>query len=185
MALQTMIEKMNAAKKVYDESIEEARKDGASAIGELFKGHIPEGFAISWKQYTDYFNDGSPCVFRVRDPFVVKLKDGVWPRSEEGSKDYGADIPVSIHDAESYGTPPQEKSYQRTKDWRTKEVETITYTDPGVPALEGLTKEHLENLSKMWSNIPEKMLEAAFGDHVRCRIYSDGTTETRDHSDHD
>lgn len=29
--------------------------------------------AVRWEQYTPYFNDGDPCVFRVSDPAVRKV----------------------------------------------------------------------------------------------------------------
>lgn len=30
----------------------------------------PEAEAFRWSQYTPYFNDGDPCVFRVNQPYV-------------------------------------------------------------------------------------------------------------------
>jgi hypothetical protein len=35
----------------------------------------PEIHSFGWQQYTPYFNDGEPCVFRVYDPWFVTNAD--------------------------------------------------------------------------------------------------------------
>ena len=36
----------------------------------------PEAEAFRWTQYTPYFNDGDPCVFRVNSPYVKIGEEG-------------------------------------------------------------------------------------------------------------
>lgn len=42
---------------------------------------------LGWTQYTPYFNDGDPCVFRVRDVWVRTTEDPP-PTEDEGYYDY-------------------------------------------------------------------------------------------------
>lgn len=51
--------------------------------------------AFGWSQYTPYFNDGDPCVFRVSDVWVLTDQDpepGEW---EEGEDEFYVD--TNIH----------------------------------------------------------------------------------------
>lgn len=174
MALATMIKKLNTVKKKYDALMKEAEKSAAKEIGEMFKGVLPKGYAISWTQYTPYFNDGEPCTFSVKDAYVIsKNEDGDWvEQEEEGS--------VSFYSIKDYGTPPSEKSYERMN-WSTNKEEIVKYTDPGVPELPGLTKEHLKKAKELWETIPKELFLAAFGDHTQNRILWNGKTESDDH----
>ena len=46
-------------------------------FGEFFSA-APEVKTVVWEQYTPYFNDGDPCVFRVYDPsFSSKLPEEI------------------------------------------------------------------------------------------------------------
>lgn len=69
-----------------------------------FMAKNPEVEAIRWKQYTPYFNDGDPCVFRVRDP-EVKLSGGT---GDEGDDEDGFQDSFSIRpwdDVRARSTP--------------------------------------------------------------------------------
>src|SRR5262245_8220752 len=66
----------------------------------------PEAEAIRWTQYTPYFNDGDPCVFRFNGDTTIKLgdrtinnEDGFFEDWEfdEGSKE--RDLLQRIHDS--------------------------------------------------------------------------------------
>lgn len=60
----TLIESMNAemaeTRKRFQERMREVFKD---AFKQFFADN-PEVTCVSWRQYTPYFNDGDPCVFR-------------------------------------------------------------------------------------------------------------------------
>lgn len=55
-----------------------------SAIEKVIKH--PEITGIGWTQYTPYFNDGEPCVFRVGDPYFSFAGDH---ETEDSYFDYG------------------------------------------------------------------------------------------------
>lgn len=63
MSIQELTERMAALKA-------QMKTDGARLVGErvkeLFAAALPgvEPLAVRWQQYTPYFNDGDPCVFR-------------------------------------------------------------------------------------------------------------------------
>lgn len=63
MALHTMIENLNRARRELDLK---AREEITKALIPL----IPEGMTLVWEQYTDYWNDGEPCTFNVHDPML-------------------------------------------------------------------------------------------------------------------
>jgi hypothetical protein len=186
MALQTMIEKLNEAKKAYEAQLAELGKQGQKAVADFLAPLIPPGYKLMWTQYTPYFNDGEACHFGVHDAYLVK--DG-----EEGRLD---DIGIGIYDAISkYGTADEEKSYE-TDDY-SKELprqpgdslytrryakKKVFYTDHGLPAIDGYSKETLKELGQAWSALPEDLLEQAFGDHARCSISSDGTSSVDEYS---
>lgn len=53
------------AKKALDEKIKaEGEKSVKSFFKEFFEKR-PDVYGVKWNQYTPYFNDGEPCVFRV------------------------------------------------------------------------------------------------------------------------
>lgn len=55
----------------------EMAKQGQTLLLEMFKKmfeDVPELASMRWRQYTPYFNDGDPCVFRVGDVYF-RLKD--------------------------------------------------------------------------------------------------------------
>ena len=66
-------------KKRMAEAIKEATAPARAALvadfRAVFEKH-PDVKHILWRQYTPYFNDGEPCVFRVRDVYVFTGADG-------------------------------------------------------------------------------------------------------------
>lgn len=68
------IQDIMAKKKAFEE---ELQANGKEALSEEFKKVFdahPDLVAIRWWQYTPYFNDGSPCTFRLNEMFI-RLKD--------------------------------------------------------------------------------------------------------------
>ena len=79
-SLKTLNATMEAAKK-------EMQAKGKDAIHAAFKELFaarPEVLAVTWKQYTPYFNDGDTCEFSVGG-WSVRLKD----TAEDSEGDYG------------------------------------------------------------------------------------------------
>jgi len=81
MALKTMLDNIKRAR-------EQIKAEAAQEVTNHFKAVLPEGFELRWEQYTPYFNDGDPCIFGVRDPYLVSTK---------------ADINESLYDLEEQG----------------------------------------------------------------------------------
>lgn len=59
------LQKIAEMKQQYEATM---RAEGKQALAEEFKAFFaahPEITAVRWRQYTPYFNDGDPCVFRL------------------------------------------------------------------------------------------------------------------------
>jgi hypothetical protein len=85
MGLQEKINEVNAARKELDEKAKNILMD---AFKEVFQ-QVPEINTIGWLQYTPYFNDGSPCVFRLRGEGVNFRLSEVPEDAEEDEDNYG------------------------------------------------------------------------------------------------
>lgn len=58
------------ATKKYESALEKNTRDIIrEMVSDIMKEH-PQVSGISWAQYTPWFNDGDPCVFRVHEPLV-------------------------------------------------------------------------------------------------------------------
>lgn len=157
MALKTVIENLARARKEYEEQLASLGEDAQKGIGEAIAEVLPEGYGLSWTQYTPYFNDGDACVFSVNDPSLVKLgKPG--EDDEESEEDEDPEDGIDFYGIARYG---QSDYY---------------------PAREGVTKEMLLAVQKVWDLLPEDMLEQVFGDHVRVLIRKDGSVDVSEYS---
>jgi hypothetical protein len=82
-----LFDELTALKEAYDTKLSE---EGEDAVKELFKEFFeanPKAAAVSWRQYTPYFNDGDPCYFRVGEMSLHLHAD----EDEEYDPDYGYD----------------------------------------------------------------------------------------------
>lgn len=195
MALATMIEKLNAAKKAYEDQLASIGKDAQKAVAEFLVPHMPAGFALFWTQYTPYFNDGETCTFSVHDVYLVATDKLEECRNRSSGEEFGFSFSTA---KKRYGRPDETKSYE-TDDYskplprktagfgyesQRYEKKKVEYVEPGFPAIEGYDVAKLDELSKAWHALPEDLMENAFGDHVRCSISADGTVAVNEY-DHD
>ena len=175
MALKTMIENLNKARADYEAQLASIGENAQKAVAEFLSPLVPPGYAVTWRQYTPHFNDGDACTFSVHDPELAKLDD-------DGDTSEGIDFGTAI---ERYGKPDEIKSYMRN-DYSygrgNNEQVKVEYTEHGFPAIDGWSVEKLEALGKAWGELPEDMLESAFGDHVSVAIKYDGTFDVSDYS---
>jgi 5'-deoxynucleotidase YfbR-like HD superfamily hydrolase len=72
------------------EQIKQKKSELDNEVKEFFNSFMkqifeenPEILLVSWTQYTPYFNDGDPCVFRVNEPCIAVEKH----ESEEQADD--------------------------------------------------------------------------------------------------
>ena len=80
------VEELNT--KIREAAREELKPALAEAC-EIFKTEIPELEAITWNQYTPYFNDGEACEFSVGNMHAVTEEDSsyisTWSSGKVGS----------------------------------------------------------------------------------------------------
>lgn len=162
MSLKTAIAALNASKKAYDEQLYALGDDAGNGIAEYLGAEIPPGFALEWKQYAPGFNDGDPCVFAVHDPVLFRLPTDA--RDEDGE-------PIAPEDMDEYlGDLDAEDAEEQVQFYGIEQYGTF----PDYPAIDGLSREQLEKLAAAWCDLPEDMLEHAFGDGARVRVMSGG-----------
>lgn len=115
--------------KAKEELDKKIQAEGMTAIKAFFKEYFekcPDVYGVKWTQYTPYFNDGAPCVFRVGHVSVFPTKEDF----EGEDNDY---------EFESYGGEP-EKSLNEIEDI----LETIfgDHTEVSVTRDEMTTEEY-------------------------------------------
>ncbi|MGN6110090.1 MAG: hypothetical protein ACTHU0_33600 [Kofleriaceae bacterium] len=170
MALKTMIENLNKARRDYDDQLASFGSQAKEAVAAHLAAHIPEGFAVQWRQYTPYFNDGEPCTFRVRDAYLVKSAHA----EEMDVYEEDFETCLQLWGADRYGESDREVTEQRP------DGTSYRYTDFGIPLVEGVSVEQFRALTLAWSELHPDILKRAFGDHVVCRVTHDGRALTSD-----
>ncbi len=88
---------LDAARERFAEEL----KNQTANIFKVFFDLHPDAQAISWMQYTPFFNDGDPCEFSVGRPYLV-LESGEYPEwkiklaMDDGKidRDLGADFSI-------------------------------------------------------------------------------------------
>lgn len=159
------IEKLNeisfeiaASKKKLQEF---ALAEGKSVIGAAFAKCFepPTNLkAITWKQYTPYFNDGEACVFGVNDPYLHISDD------DDSEDDYG-------DGKKSFDTY---MILNRSENAYAKEKRALLEQAIGEASLRAFLE--------LWPKLSDDILEAVFGDHVKIKITKDEVVvESYDH----
>jgi hypothetical protein len=105
-SLKTLSSALAEAKKQAQERGKLAAKE---AFAELFAAH-PSIVGIRWRQYTPYFNDGEPCVFRSNIKyFEIKIAD------QAGDEDDGYSEPAYSERANGAEGSPIRAVYELVK----------------------------------------------------------------------
>lgn len=123
--------------------------------------------AVSWRQYTPYFNDGDPCVFRVYGLYVNATEEA--EDDHEESEDYefpdGKYIPnpdSNNHDGRGTWTYPFGKR------------EIVPYRSGKIGAYSGPDEAQYDRLDALRHAIEggefDDVLLKKFGDHARVRV---------------
>jgi hypothetical protein len=159
---------MNEFNRQLDEikkkSIETSKNVFHGAISNFFKSY-PEVAAITWTQYTPYFNDGDTCEFSVNDVNFLDATD--FKDLDEGEINYN-----DLYDHNPWEAPDEyiyryakaggsDASYyqQKIDAWEAKVAEV----GPRFKELgEGVNK-----FKKIFHSISDDTMLALFGDHVR------------------
>lgn len=168
--LDELVKKLKEVEKEVSKMSKTALKE---SFEELFKAH-PAIDAVSWKQYTPYFNDGDACYFRIYDYALRVSKSQLfgttntvsgWPISEESEEEEASDW--LLHD------PEEEDEYGYGVGF------SESWAFRNVPEL----KEALEQLSAMFK-APERIFEHAFGDHVHVTVHRSGKISIQEYESH-
>lgn len=69
-ALKQAVEKIEQARA---EATKQAKETLGPALQQFLKDN-PEVKSVAWSQYTPYFNDGEPCVFRIQGIYFMKIE---------------------------------------------------------------------------------------------------------------
>jgi len=65
-----MLDEMNAEMKALRDTYKEKSQGLMKKVFAEFFEKNPEVHAVGWRQYTPYFNDGDPCVFRCNAAYA-------------------------------------------------------------------------------------------------------------------
>ena len=156
---------MTSIKEKFDNMIAEQKKikmqfqdDGTKLIREAFKEFFdvnPGITAVIWSQYTPYFNDGEPCVFRRQDPSFTNA-------SEDEMKNVTT---WGEYDGEDKSVWACEGSISRVlsghHEWHKELAEQIL----NAGGVDVASCEVIENVFA--SSEMEDIFETLFGDHVK------------------
>lgn len=162
----TTFEQIRQRTASLQEQIKALQAEAASQITPLLQQFIADNPQVSkvwWTQYTPYFNDGDPCVFRMSDVNFAFVGD------DDDDYDEGVTL---------FGNAIQDgkRGYKHDNDpFRAYEW---------LPTLEQCsveTQRACEALSKELSGL-EDALKTLFGDHVKVIVTKDGVeVEEYDH----
>lgn len=168
-----MIEAQNATIREYESAKKAYQAKLKAEFEPIFKAFFeafPEISMIAWTQYTPYFNDGDPCVFRVGEQIFVATG-----AEEESDEDID-----SIYDLEYLPFP-----YVKPADYVFEKAATgDSYYVPKVKAYEDKKAELGDRFDEVCAGVkamrdylsfvPEEIYLAAFDDHVEVRATKDG-----------
>lgn len=133
----------------YHKRIED---EGEDALKELFKNFFqvhPGVEAVTWTQYTPYFNDGEPCTFGVNGMSVIFGT----VQEDDGGAEGAEDVDEDEDEDEEYEDDEDEEGLES---W-----DLSRSPDPVMKALG-------EELKKLES-VPDDIMESVFGDHVKVK----------------
>lgn len=158
-----------------------------SATADLFSD-FPRLKAITWSQYTPYFNDGDPCVFGVNTPqFIVDItEDNSVDVDEEFAREVIQDedtdgervINLDEWSVKNYNGERDQNDDFWLKYYKDKYERSVAVM--GEDTLNALAKRAME-IHRLIEN-SEEALEQRFGDGVMVVVTKDGVeTEEYDH----
>jgi hypothetical protein len=139
-----IINELNALKKQFSEKAQAALK---SEFRSFFEKH-PEVTAVTWTQYTPYFNDGSECEFSVNDPVFCEGD----ARPDCGDED--GDILYRIH-----------KETEGYDDYSHRPSKPVP-ASRGKNAADRKLQKDCKELSSLIMGLEDQMKDM-FGDHVK------------------
>jgi len=89
--------------KAKEELDNKIKAEGMTAIKAFFKEYFekrPDVYGVKWAQYTPYYNDGEPCVFRVGSVGVFPTKKDFENGESWDFESYGEEPETSLNQIE-------------------------------------------------------------------------------------
>jgi hypothetical protein len=156
--IEKLAEELNAFKAEFQEKGKTVLKE---CFTEFFDKY-PEIKAITWTQYTPYFNDGETCVFGVGDFWALTHKAYELYIDDRG---YAEEFDISETDSKA-----MEKAYGQRYSWKLEpgQVPIYKYTD------HSYNVDEVQQAVKQLRSIPEDIYEDLFGDHAEVVATKDG-----------
>lgn len=212
-ALEENFKQLNAQMEAARKEMQEKSTGFVELACKQFFDACPEVEAVTWTQYTPYFNDGETCEFSVHDKYFILVGDED-PDDYEGSVTYNekdlAKAEKDLAEAVAYMNDPIAWAEKYKREYRARYGREYSsgyygsqpkpYPSDPAEAQERIDqiKEFLEKypdgtmerietafktLSKALNLIDEDIMQAIYGDHVRVTITRAGTEI--DEYDHD
>lgn len=156
-----MDEFQKEADKLKAQMTEIGKANFTKVAKELFDKH-PLLVAITWTQYTPYFNDGDECIFGVQEPEYTVLK---------------SDIENNVDSDEWTGRKPSEWQYEPKNYVHYKnEIEAYNklVAEHGTEVLKAL-EDDMERFFKFIQSYDD-LMKALFGDHAIIHIDANGVS---------
>jgi hypothetical protein len=204
-ALEENFKQLNAQMEAARKEMQEKSTGFVELACKQFFDACPEVEAVTWTQYTPYFNDGETCEFSVHEKYFILVGDKD-PDDYEGSVIYNekdlAKAEKDLAEAVAYTNDPIAWAEKYKREFRARygrEYSSGYYSSqpkpyPSDPAeaqerideiKEFLAKhpdgtmERIETafktLSRALNLIDEDIMQAIYGDHVRVTITRAGT----------
>lgn len=113
------------------DSVKQATQNATGPFREALKTALlkflekhPENSGVCWRQFTPYFNDGEPCVFRVGYPcFVEEEYDELYPLPKELEPFFNDSETVERMFLSAFGDHVQVKLLRRADDFEVSECD--------------------------------------------------------------
>jgi tetratricopeptide (TPR) repeat protein len=208
MNLEQLVDNFNMLNARIQSARDQMKSDSQHLIEEatnaLFRV-APEIDYVFWQQYTPYFNDGESCTFSVCEIYYVLQGEeedceGSYLYTEQDYKDaintlekvrayvsdpkawfesYRQEHALPAH-ANMYVYRPWPYTVEAAQETADKIMaQQLKYTQPDIARI----NKAYEAFQKCMAVIPDDILEAVYGDHVRVTISRTGTSV--DHYDHE
>lgn len=180
MALATARKKVAQARKDHEKQLRIVGKGMRTAIVDMIAGALPEGWAVTWhqsdNQYDDqdyYFGLDSKLVVSERAPRQGKQLTEGRPRKTKWNEIYRYEETIDYGEEPTYEWHLDAKCPKRKWD-----PDDACEGEPGVLSIEeqevgyGLTKKDLKDLWEVFEELEDDDFRLAFGDSAYVRIHS-------------
>lgn len=177
MSVRDRLQELRAQRtKLRAELREESKQGFKEMAAELFEAH-PKLRSFSWKQYTDYFNDGEPCHFHAHTDYPDV--NGHDPDSGRG--DNWSDETISVV------VGHRQRSETIQYGWQQGQIRTWQepiYEERPNPAYDPELVAAHEDVCEFLRGFETDDFEEMFGDHVQITVTRDGV-EIEEYTSHD